>query len=84
MESFLWGRWAQRIGELWRRAPLLVLLLGWLAAGLLGGSSYATLQSWWPQPWLQPVFAPAFEIWGVGFLALIGFGFYSRVRHSPR
>jgi hypothetical protein len=51
---------ASRVQRLWKRAPLLVLLVAWLAlglTGLLGG-----------------------DIWPIGLLALVGLGFYSRVR----
>jgi hypothetical protein len=51
---------------LWRRAPLLVLLLTWLAIGIFGGSLVSSFN---------------FEFWAIGFLALVGFGFYSRIRN---
>jgi hypothetical protein len=65
----------------WSRLPLLMLLLGWLAAGLAGGVAYRlTLHdlpglagAWWVEA--------GFEIWGLGFPALVGYGFYARVRH---
>lgn len=47
------------IGNLCTRAPLLVLLLAWLIAGLCGAMS---------------------NVWALGFLAIVGFGFYARVR----
>jgi hypothetical protein len=68
------GRHAQRterrvmwewLARLWRRLPLLVLLVGWLVLGLAGGAlavlaraDIATVAAW-------------FEFWGVGFLALV-------------
>jgi hypothetical protein len=73
-------RWRPWIGSLWLRAPLLVLLLAWFAAGFAGGSIFALLRSWWPQTWPESLVAGGFEVWGVGFLALVGFGFYARVR----
>jgi hypothetical protein len=48
---------------LWRRAPLLVLLLTWLAVGIFGGILFS-----------------GFEFWALGFLALVGFGFYRTIR----
>jgi hypothetical protein len=51
--------------RLWRRAPLLVLLLGWLAIGICGGLLFKSF---------------GFEFWALGFLALVGFGFYSTIR----
>jgi len=75
------NRLIPRIKRLWVRAPLLVLLLAWLAVGLLGGSVYRLLRNYWPQTWPEDLVANSFEIWGVGFLALIAFGFYARVRN---
>lgn len=62
--------------NLWRRAPLLVLLLGWLGVGLAGGSVAAVFRNQLP----ALAVALFFEIWTLGFLALIGFGFYMSVR----
>jgi len=77
-------QWMPRIRKLWVRAPLLVLLLAWLAIGLAAGSVSAILRRFWPQPWLESLMAGGVEVWGVGFLALIGFGFYARVRNWRR
>jgi len=65
------------VKKLWRRAPLLALLLGWLLTGVAGAvvallfrnDLPASLTGW------------GFEIWALGFLALVGFGFYARVRN---
>ncbi|MDP3000097.1 MAG: hypothetical protein Q8N47_21610 [Bryobacterales bacterium] len=67
---------AAGLKKLWRRAPLLALLLGWLGVGLAGGSVAAVFRD------QLPVAAAAlfFEIWTLGFLALAGFGFYMSVR----
>ncbi len=73
-------RWTPRIGYLWRRAPLLVLLMAWFGAGLAGGCFYAVLRHWWPETWPEALVSGGSELWGVGFLALVGFGFYARVR----
>jgi hypothetical protein len=61
---------------LWRRAPLLALLLGWLAVGLAGALmamlrllSASTVQA-------------GFELWGLGFLALVVFQFYVTTRKT--
>jgi hypothetical protein len=67
--------------KLWRRAPLLVLLLGWLAVGLAGGLFYAGLRAVIPEAVPKPADAAGFGFWGMGFLALVGFGFYARVRN---
>lgn len=67
--------------NLWRRAPLLILLLAWLAAGFVGGSLFAFLHHWWPETWPGSMVSGGFDLWGVGFLALVGFGFYARVRN---
>jgi hypothetical protein len=74
-------RWAPRIGILWLRAPLLILLLAWFAAGFAGGCVYAVLRHWWPETWPESLVTGGFELWAVGFLALVGFGFYARVRN---
>jgi hypothetical protein len=55
----------ERVRSLWGRAPLLVLLLAWLAVGIFGGTLYSGF---------------GFEFWAVGFLALVGLGFYSTIR----
>ena len=78
------NRWMQRVRRLWQRAPLLVLLLVWLAVGIVGGSVSALLRSYAPQTLSESLVAAAFEVWGMGFLALVGFGFYMRVRHLRR
>jgi hypothetical protein len=66
---------------LWQRAPLLVMLLVWFAVGFSGGCVFALLRSYWPEMWPESLVADGFEVWGLGFLALIGFGFYARVRN---
>jgi hypothetical protein len=73
-------RWTARIRNLWQRAPLLILLLAWFGVGLAGGCVSATLRHWWPETWPESALAGGFELWAVGFLALVGFGFYARVR----
>jgi hypothetical protein len=68
-----WPLWRERTRRLWRRAPLLVLLLGWLVFGLCGCLLLMLLAS--------SLAASAFEYWGLGFLVLVAFGFYMRIRH---
>jgi hypothetical protein len=75
------NRWIPRIKRLWQRAPLLVMLLVWLATGFSGGCVFALLRNYWPDMWPESLVADGFEVWGLGFLALIGFGFYARVRN---
>jgi hypothetical protein len=72
------NQWMPRIRRLWLRAPLLVLLLAWFAVGLVGGCVFALLRNYWPQTWPESLMAGGFEVWGVGFLALIAFGFYAK------
>jgi len=74
-------QWMGRIRRLWSRAPLLVLLLAWFAVGLVGASVSVLLRNYWPQTWPESLVDGGFEVWGVGFLALIAFGFYARVRN---
>jgi hypothetical protein len=75
------NQWMSRIKQLWLRAPLLILLLVWFAVGFLGGSVFALLRKYWPQTRLESLGAGGFEVWAVGFLALIAYGFYARVRN---
>jgi hypothetical protein len=63
MASF--GKLPERLRLLWRRAPLLVLLLIWLAVGIFGGALFSGF---------------GFDFWALGFLALAGFGFYRTIR----
>ena len=76
--------WRPRIRNLWLRAPLLVLLLAWLTVGLVGGTISALLRNVWPQALPESLVAVAFDVWGIGFLTLIAFGFYVRVRNWRR
>ena len=70
-----------RIRVLWRRAPLLILLLAWLAVGILGGMASWLWRTLAPDAWPAPLAAAVFDLWAVGFLALVVFGFYMRVRN---
>jgi hypothetical protein len=63
--TFSFSGLAASLRVLWRRAPLLVLLLSWLAVGIFGGVLFKSFN---------------FEFWALGFLALVGFGFYSTIR----
>jgi len=69
-----------RLQTLWLRAPLLVLLLGWLILGLVAGPALILLRSLWPESWPASLVDFGFEVWGIGFLALVCFGFYARIR----
>lgn len=60
----------QRIKAVWRRGPLLVLLVGWLSFGLVGGGIHYIFGH---HPGQAPVNPLALEIWAVGFLALVIF-----------
>lgn len=68
---------AVRVRRMWVRAPLLVLLLTWLALGLGAGTASQVLRDIGSNIWLP---ATAFDVWGLGFLGLVGFGFYMRIR----
>jgi hypothetical protein len=61
-----------RVRRLWQRAPLLILLVGWLFLGLSGCLAVMLLAGAWTDS--------AFETWGIGFLVLVAFGFYMRIR----
>ena len=82
------GRWAvlrkrapAQLAVFWRRAPLLVLLLAWLAIGTAGGLVSWTQRKLWPEAWPGWLSDAGFTLWGLGFLALVLFGFFSRVRN---
>lgn len=68
-----------RIRDLWRRAPLLVLLLGWFLLGFLGGVVSLVVRSFSPES--LALTGVGFDLWALGFLALVLFGFYMRVRN---
>lgn len=69
-----------RIRLLWRRAPLLILLMAWLAVGIVGGTASWLWRLLAPDAWPAGFAAAGFDLWALGFLALVVFGFYMRVR----
>jgi hypothetical protein len=71
----------QRITTLWLRAPLLILLLSWLALGMAGGVVALLVRKYQPQSWSPSLVNGGFELWAIGFLALVLLGFYMRVRN---
>ena len=71
-----------RMGALWKRAPLLVLLLAWLAIGTVGGLASWAQQRVWPDAWSPGLSDAGFTLWALGFPALVLFGFYMRVRSA--
>jgi hypothetical protein len=58
----------QRLKAIWRRAPVLVLLLVWVSVGLIGRFISG------------PLNPTAIEIWATAFLALVVFQFFATVR----
>lgn len=66
-----------RMRLLWRRAPLLILLLSWLGLGIVAGVVFALTREAWPPSLIDG----AFEAWGLGFLIMVIFGFYARIRN---
>ncbi len=69
-----------RLQVLWMRAPLLVLLLAWLGLGLVVGPLSILLRTLSPDNWPASMIDGFYQVWGIGFLALVGLGFYARVR----
>lgn len=67
---------------LWWRAPLLVLLAGWLAVGLVAGPLTILVRDVAPGSGLLVLLDGFYRLWGLGFLALVAFGFWARVRKS--
>lgn len=66
------------VARMWRRAPLLVLLIGWLLSGGFAGLVAKVMD--------VPDYrtAPAFKIWATGFLALVVFQFVATIRGAFR
>ena len=77
-------RWTPWMKRLWLRAPLLILLLAWFAVGVVVGSISAVIRNYWPQIYPESAVALGFEVWGVGFLALILFALYASLRYPRR
>jgi hypothetical protein len=69
-----------RIRALWLRAPLLILLVSWLTLGVAGGVGALLIRKYRPQSWSPSLVNGGFELWGIGFLVIVLFGFYMRVR----
>jgi len=80
--SFVKEICATATNQLWNRAPLLVMLLAWFFFGLAGGVAFAVGSRIWPDSTFVAVGDLAFTLWALGFLAMVGFGFYARVRYS--
>jgi hypothetical protein len=74
----------RRLEALWQRAPLLVLLGGWFIIGLAGGIVSALAKTLWPNSWIVSGSDFGFQIWGLGLLALVGLGFWARIRKPKR
>jgi hypothetical protein len=74
----------RRLEALWQRAPLLVLLGGWFIIGLAGGIVSALAKTLWPHSWIVSRSDFGFQIWGLGLLALVGLGFWARIRKPRR
>ena len=75
------SRAPRQVARLWRRAPLLVLLVAWLAAGTAGGLILRVQQTVRPGAWPAWISDAGVMVWAVGFLGLVLFGFYMRVRN---
>jgi hypothetical protein len=73
-----------RLEALWRRAPLLAFLGAWFMLGLGGGLLSAIAKAIWPDSWIVAASDFGFQIWGLGFLAIVGFGLWARVRRPER
>jgi len=73
-------RLSAALRSLWFRAPLLILLVSWLTLGVVGGLGSLVWRRFWLPTWPGSLVALAFQVWGIGFLVLVLFGFYARVR----
>ena len=67
----------ERARQMWLKAPLLLMLIVWMTAGLLAGMFALPIRELLGASKITGRF---FEVWGVGFLGLIGFGFYRSIR----
>jgi hypothetical protein len=72
------------LSQLWNRAPLLVLMLVYFALGVLGGVIFAIGSRIWPEGLFVVLGNLAFSMWALGFLGMVGFGFYARIKYMPR
>jgi hypothetical protein len=73
-------RASMALRTLWMRAPLLILLLAWLALGLVVGPISILLKGFSSADSSASLISAFYEAWGIGFLALVGFGFYAQIR----
>jgi len=69
-----------RLKTLWTRAPLLVMLLAWLAIGIVGGVVSMLWRRFSPETWPGSLAGLGFDVWGTGFIVLVLLGFWARVR----
>ena len=70
-----------RLLALWRRVPLLMLLLTWLLVGTVGGTAAYVQRRIWPDVWPSWLVDAGYSVWGLGFLVLVLLGFYARIRN---
>jgi hypothetical protein len=66
--------------RLWQTLPLLVILLGWLFAGILAGVASLPFQ----QGAIAELRQSLFPIWGMGLLAMVLVGFVRSIRRIGR
>jgi hypothetical protein len=78
------ANWIAQLLAMWRRAPLLLLLLAWFALGLAVGILTIIARTTGLASADSSVIALGFELWGLGFPALVGFGFYRSIRRLRR
>lgn len=65
---------------MWDSAPLLLMLVIWFCLGAGCGSIFAVVSRMSLPGTMEAAGKWLFEVWGLGFLALVGFGFYARIR----
>jgi hypothetical protein len=71
-----------RVEALWNRAPLLIILGAWFGAGVMGLVFSSLVKAVWPDSWVVTASDFGFKLWSIGLLAIVGFGFWARVRKS--
>ncbi len=88
LSNYVWESLREKIplqaAALWERAPLLAILGAWFSLGLLGGVLSFLTKAVWPDSWIVPARDFGFKLWGIGLLAIVGFGFWARVRRPRR
>ncbi len=80
--ALLASAFGRRLKAMWARVPLLVMLLAWFVLGLAAIGVAALLHYFEPEQYPAAIVNLGFGVWGMGFVALVGFGFWMRIRRE--